>query len=347
MAVLQDQDIRDLATGTLKRLGRLRFSQIAQNRQNYEIMGRLLRKNKVQFEDGIGIQRNVMTEHSGAARMTGLHEVDNVNITDHMRTIDIPWRHTTVAYAWERREMLTNRGFSRIYDLLQARRTERMISLVELMEQQGWDLPDSATNKLDVFGFPYWIVSDTTEGFNGTEPSAFSTNGVGNLLTSVAPNWKNYTFQYAAVSKDDLISKMRTMYRKIRFKSPVDVPDYRHGVGDMYRVYVNETTIKEMEDLGENQNENLGRDLATMDGVMTFRRNPVIWVPELDENEVYTDPVYMVNLNYFYPVFLKGDYLRETEPRQAPNQHNTWQVHIDLTWNMLCTDRRRQGVGTK
>ena len=42
--------------------------------------------------------------------------------------------------------------------------------------------------------------------------------------------------------------------------------------------YVNEDTMSSLEDLGEAQNENLGRDIASMDGQIIFRRVPIIWV---------------------------------------------------------------------
>ena len=47
------------------------------------------------------------------------------------------------------------------------------------------------------------------------------------------------------------------------------------------------------------------------------------------------------------PIFLEGDYLRGSEPDKSPTQHNTWVVHVDLTWNILCVDRRRQAVFAK
>ncbi len=79
-----------------------------------------------------------------------------------------------------------------------------------------------------------------------------------------------------------------------------------------------------------------------MDGTITFRKNPIIWVPKLDERS--DDPVYMLDHSTFYPVILRGDYLRESDAIRAPNQHNIYQVFTDLTYNYLCVDRRRNGV---
>ena len=102
--------------------------------------------------------------------------------------------------------------------------------------------------------------------------------------------------------------------------------------------------MSNMEDIGEASNENLGRDLASMDGTMTFRNHPVIWVPELDGQT--NAPVYMVDHSTFYPVVLKGDFLRESKSTQAPSQHNVYQYFVDLTYNYLCVDRRRNAVFT-
>lgn len=124
--------------------------------------------------------------------------------------------------------------------------------------------------------------------------------------------------------------------------SPIDVTDFRKGRGQNYRIYVNEATISSMEDIGEAQNENLGRDLASMDETMTFRKHPIIFTAKLDADS--TNPVYMLDFSQIYPVVLAGDVFRETGPNQAPNQHNVRNVFIDLSWNLVCYDRRRQAV---
>ncbi len=340
---LADSDIIDLTTSTQKELGRMKFTQIAQRLQNYEVMSKIMKQDRVSFESGVGIQRTVMVDHSNAARHVGLYETDTSNVGDVLKTIDIPWRHTTTNYSFERREMIMNKGAEKIVDLVTVRRADAMIALAELLETAFWNKPVDSTDKVKPFGVPYWVVGSNSTGFNGTNPSGFS-SGAGNLSSSTYTRWANYTAQYTTVNKDDLITKMRTAHRKIGFKSPVDISDYRNGKGQQYRIYVNETTLNALELLGESQNENLGRDLASMDDTIAFKRSPIVWVPELDANTNETDPIYMLDLSTFYPVILKGDFMRETEPEKAANQHNVFVVHVDTSWNVLCVDRRRQAV---
>ena len=350
---LTDDQIKDLALATQKELGKLKFNQIAQKLQFYEVMSKIMKKDKVQFDSGNGIQRNLMVDNSEAARNTGLYAKDAVNVADIMKQISIPWRHTTTNYAFERREMAMNRGASRIVNLMKVRRSDAFLALTELMEQNFWNAPADSSDTLTPFGVKYWINKNAAIGGNGPSNAGFKSDspsyeasGPGGLAH---PKWQNYTGQYASITKSSLIALMRRTHRMVKFESPVDVPDYRKGKGKQYRIYTDLATLEEMEKIGESQNENLGRDLAPYDDSMTFRRHPIVWTPQLDPDNDNggggtAGDIYFINYAWFYPVFLKGEYLRESEPKLAPNQHTVFVNHIDLTWNILCTDLRRQAL---
>lgn len=338
MASLHAQDIADMLLSTLKDLGRLKFQQIAQNLQDYEVVPKLFKKERVTFSSGFGIQKDLLTKLTDSASHVGLHHVDTVNISDVLDQMNITWVHATNNWSHEVREKLMNKSPAKIVDQIQARRKSAQISMVELMENAFFGTPD-AGNSLIPFGLKYWIVKNATTGFNGGAATGFTT--VAGIDLSLVPKFKNYTTQYTDVSADDLIKKLRTMVRKVGFQSPVSIPDFRRGRGQRFRIYLNEGTISDMEDLAVAQNDRLGRDLAPMDDVTSFKRNALVWVPKLDADS--TNPLYFVDLSVFYPVVLKGDYFRETV-KMAPNQHNTVVVHTDLTYNYICVDRRRCGV---
>lgn len=340
MATLTDSDIQDLVKGTLKELGKGRFNQIATTLVSYECMSKLWKQDRVDFEPALGIQRTILTDHNSMARHVGQYETDIAAVNDAIQTIDVPWRRTTTNWSYSRDEMLVNAASpQRIFDLIKVRKAQGYIALAELMEQAFWSKPTDSTDKLKPFGVPYWLVANATAGFNGGDPSGFSA-GAGNLTAATAPAWQNYTALYTAVSKADLITKLRTAYRNINFKSPIDIQDYRKGTGQRYRLYMNEATIRPFEDLAEAQNENLGRDVASMDGTVTFRRNPTIWVPFLDNTTSPTNPVYMIDFGVFHVGALKGAAMKETEPLRSATQHTVFTVHVDLTWQIY-TDSRR------
>lgn len=339
MPALAASDIADLVTTTLKDLGRLKFQQIAQSLQDYEIFSKWFRSDKVVFDSGIGIQRTLMSSVSNIARHVGLMEEDKVNIPDVLTTMNVPWRHATTSWAFIYQETLMNRGRSMILNVIEPRRADALLSLVQELEDRAWSAPASTTAK-EPYGIPYWIVKNSSEGFNGGLPSGHTT--VGGVDISTVTTFKNWTGQYTNVTKADLVKKMRTAHRKCRFKSPISIQDYREGRGDQYRIYTCESVLSDLEDAGEAQNDNLGRDLAQLDNTMVFRNHPIVWVPKLDEDT--TNPLYLIDHSVFMPVCLKGDYLRESQALMAPNQHNVYVFHVDLSYQYLCVDRRRCAV---
>lgn len=105
---------------------------------------------------------------------------------------------------------------------------------------------------------------------------------------------------------------------------------------------MNETTISEFEDVGEAQNENLGRDVASMDDMIAFKRHPLIYIPYLDADT--SNPIYMNDVETIKPIILKGDYLRESDAEKVPGKHNWYKVDVDLSINFVCTNRRANCV---
>lgn len=341
MPAVTAEDFADLVAATLKDLGRMNFEQIAQNLQDYIVFTKWFKKNKVSFDSGIGIQKTLMNRLTGAAAHVGFMAEDQVDISDVVDQLSVPWRHANTHWGYFFQESLMNRGKSMIFDVVKPRRADAMISLVEELENKAWASP-AVDNKTEPYGIPYWIVKNSTTGFTGGAPSGHTT--VGGVSLTDSPTFKNYSAQYTTSGKTDLIRKLRTAHRKCQFKSPIPGSDYSANVA-RYSMYVNETTYSEWEEVGEAQNENLGRDIAPIGGGnygISFRGNLISWVPKLDADT--TNPVYGVDHSTFFPVCLKGDYLRESKPKEAPNQHNVYQVFVDLTYNFICLNRRRNWV---
>lgn len=338
--VLTDQGILDLVQGTLEHLGPPRFQQIAQSLQEYQVMSHWLKKDKVTIDNGIGIRRAIMTKLPNQARHVGLAAIDDVDIAPLMDKVNIPWRHLTTNMAWERRELLENRGRALIFNIMKPRRAGMMINVAEELEAKAWSSPD-VDDELLPYGLPYYVVHNSNTGFNGAAASGHTT--CAGINPSTTPQWKNYTGTYSAVTKASLIKMLRTAHRKTGWMSPVTIQDYRGSQGSKYRCYTDEATLSSFEDIGESQNENLGRDVASIDGSIVFRKHPISWIPQLDLSDLDA-PFYMIDHSTFYPVVLKGDFLRESKPAMSPNSHNVIVVHIDFTYNYFCIDRRRNTV---
>jgi hypothetical protein len=341
MPQIQASSLADLVAGTLEHLGKLKIDNIAQSRQEY-FAPTWMRKNRVTLSDGYAINFNLYNEVSGNAAHIGVYDEDVVNIPNLVKTGTVPWRHAQSQWAIEyKTDVLMNRGASKIVDLIKLRREDAALSLVEELESKAWGDVPATTDVVNPYGVKYWIVKNNTTGFNGAEPGSHST--VGGVTLANSPNFKNYTAQYTNVTKADLVTKMRTMHRKCRFKSPEGVS--LAAASDMrenYKVYTTESVISDIENLGEAQNENLGRDIASMNGgSMTFRGHQICWVPELDADT--TNPLYFLAHHTFKVHMLKGDTFRESRST-APHQHDIEQYFTQASYNYVCFNRRANGV---
>lgn len=355
MTTVLANDVADLVAGTLQNLGPNKFQQIAQSLTDYEVLGKWLTKDNVQFGTGRGIQRNLLSRTAGVAGHVGLFDTDSGGIPDLMDQMNVTWVHAQTKWAFERRMVLMNSGDELVFNIIIPQRTAALIDLADVLESAAWSVPSSPTDKLAPNGIPYYIVYNATTGFTGGAATGHTTVAGVNLTDS--PNYKNYNATYTTISKSDLIAKMRTARRAMAWKSPVKKHDYTTGAGRNLRIYTDEAGVSGLEEIGEGQNENLGRDLAPYgtskdvkydDGIgeIVFRGHPIIRVDAFDNatTGIASGPFYLVDHTTFKPVVLKGDYLVESKPIMAPNNHNLWRVFVDLTYQYLCFDRRRNGL---
>ena len=334
---MQASDIADIAATTYDHLPKLRFQQIAQELQDYEVLPKVFKR--AQSISGESIKKILMTSHGSNAKHVGLYNTDITAVADVTSTIDTPWRHAVTSWAFDSREVSMNQaGPWQIVELMKLRRADALLSQAKLLEEAFFKSPSASTDTTEPHGVPYWIVTSASKGFEGGTPSGHSS--VGGLSHS---NFKNYTDTYSAFTKSDLIDSMREAFLKVGWKSPVTVRDYRRGLGQRHRYYTDVTTRLNMEILGEDQNMNLGRDLASMDGNIVFRGIPIVWVPRMD-TEFSDNRIYMIDFDYFICYFLKGRSLLESKPMPSASSHNGIESYIDTTYNYQCFDRRRQAV---
>lgn len=348
------EDMIDLVATTQRELGEGHFNSVAANLTDYPVATKLLRGTGDWVEEhgsGYGWERQIMYKHSGRAKMTKLDAVDNPGVDDVMGKWVFPWRHFTTDWSVERREILANRSPAKIVDLVKVRSADAMTSLYELVEEQAWSAPASSANDEDLQGIPFYVQKNATEGFNGGLPSGWSTiAGIDVTDAKYGDKLKNYTGTYTAISKPDWKRTATSMMRQIQFKNPVAVPE--HGkVGHKYVIYINNRTATDLEEMGEAQNDNLGKDLAPYGisafgrngmGQLTFRGIELMYVPQLNSDT--SDPTYFINHNKLGFVFLKGDRMHMTKIDKNPYKHNWATTYYDNTGNFECTDRRSQGV---
>jgi len=340
MATVQADDILDLVKGTQRDLGKFKWTDLTTDTQEFYVLPKILQKEKIVFGTGYGVEFSVMTDHGHQARHKGLWATDLVSVPDVMIRGNVPFRHTDTNWAIEEHEITMNTGAAQIYDLSKVRKMGSMISLAVLVEDGWWgETPD---DNLTPFSVKYWIPQSATAavGQNGTNPANFS-SGAANISSTTYPRWANWTGTYAAITFDDLIRSMRELYYRTDFRFPIPgTPSY--GTGHNFAIYCEWSVLRAMEDLIGTQNDNLGMDLAAVDGQTVFRGTPINPVKQLEEDS--NDPIYFINWNHMGIAFLQDWYLKEYPLKRVDGQHTTMRAYVDMSWNTICFDRRTQGV---
>ncbi len=298
---------------------------------------------KKTFEGGEDWESEVQMDHNHSAKTVGLFESDGSALTDTMVKAAVEPRHVNAHYIYDVREKDFQRGGAKIVDLVKTRYVGMMVSLYELLEAILWGKPDDSDDLKTPFGIAYWITRSATEGFNGGNPAGF-TAGKGGISQSTYARWANWTAQYVAVTKTDLIRKMRKASRHTKFRSPVShaQPDF----GSMKNgIYVNTDTIGLIEEALEDQNMSLGNDMASKDGRAEFKGTRLTYAPYLDNDSA--DPVYMLDWKWLAVGVMAGWENNLTAPYMVPDKHNVRRVDLDASLNMVCTNLRRQAVISK
>ena len=344
---LQATGIADVLITSLNDLGRLKFTDLMSDYQNTIALKRIFKKNKATIESGPEVQFNVITDHNHSARHVGIGYVSNIDIPNVMAVGKMPWRHTTWNWAVERRIIAMNSGSAKIVDIALTQRIAALGSAILLFERTLWRCPSVAEFDLHPVGIPYFVVktatdaeSDTTNyGFNGNVPSGYTT--VANINPSTNTRWRNYADAYTTISKEDLVRKMRRAFHYTDFMPLVDnIPTY--STGNDYGIYTNYNVVATMEEILEAQNDDLGNDIAPMEGKVTFRRTPITPVKELDRDT--TNPVYGINWGELGAMALRGEWMHEQHFKAEVNQPTISATNTDCTWNLWCRNRRRQWV---
>lgn len=332
------QTTADLLTTTLVNVEPLKFTDISTTYQRFAALPNLIRKHKIVFDTGYDFRWDLMAAYNAGAKYVGMFNKDTISTPDTMTQGQAPWRHITWNWAIDDKEIAMNRSPRKIVDLALTRRIAALIGATVMFEKSFWGLLGSS-NGLSPYGVPYWIVKNATEGFNGTVQSGFTT--VGGINPTTYPAWTNWTGQYVAVTPDDFLQKLYHAVEFTDFDTAVpDMPTF--NTGDDMGYYTNWSVKRPLEELLRNRNDNLGADIAKLQGELMVMQKPVMRVVEL-ENDT-TGVFYGINWAEFHCAALRNRWLKETKIAQLPGQHDVTAAFYDCGFQFFTRNRRRHFV---
>ncbi len=323
------------------------FTQDAQTYQDYFCLNLLFQPKKRKTQGGKSIFHPMQFTQSDTARHTALYGEKSTTVTDLASSITCPWRFTENDTAWDLDEVAMNAGREQIVDLINMRRSDMYLGLYELLEDAIFKTPTSGSDVLTPYGIPVWVVYNATDGFTGGDPT-YPSGGAGGVATADEANWKNYSFTYTSVTDDDLVLHMRRAAKAIRWRSPTKVAGSNMARSPKQVFTTTENTLS-METLASQRNDNLGTDFAIYMDEAMWKRHPIRNVERLDDTtdlNVPSDPIYMLNTDFIYPVFLQGRGFKESAPiHLKETQPTVVRLDLRMAWNLICTSRRSQAIG--
>jgi len=309
----------------------------------------------------------MILDENGTAKFRRLYDTDQPSVDQVQKTIDVPWTQVSVDYSWDVLELLRQKSSKKGFiKLIEGRRTERLWSLAELIEDRGWLTPTDSTDTLFPYGIPYYLnyandgVDVGAGGFIG-QTIRYQDGSTGtvcaDLDANTFPKWRNYVDIYETVD-NSLLRKLRSAVRRTRFRPAAFVPKPGNDkVGSPIKLYANDDIVTELEDLSDQRDDNntpgdlAGKMLHSFDGVAHFNRMPIVYIPQLDGVTVTggsatvntPDPIYCVDWSKLQPFVQDGYWMEEGDPMWDRGQHTTFTVFNDSSFNFLDINRRTTG----
>jgi hypothetical protein len=238
-----------------------------------------------------------------------------------------------------------NSGDEAMFDHIRNEDDRMIVSVFEEAEGAVWTAPPNSSDTKSPWGIPYWLTQNATVGFNGGNHASFSAGKAG--ISSVDYS-RHQNFTGAYESYDDqadtgLITIMEEAATKCNWVSPV--PERETGrAGYSKVIFLDYDTKYGLKNVSKSNNDSLGFDLSTPEPV--FRGAPLRWAPYLEADLGFhtNGPVYMIDTNTFYAVFLKDWFMKRIEIAKLPNQPTVYGVVIYLVHNFVCHNLRKQAV---
>ena len=271
---------------------------------------------------------------------------------------NMPWRHGEETCAIDKRERTMNSGEAMVIDEVELELQHMYQRVCDSCETPALAAPPGPSDNLNEVGIPYYLncPSNANGTFCGVVPAGYTAGT--DLIAGIDPQtthprYRNYANLYTDFTPDNLGVIISNMFLAISFNPPPKGKDDGTSI-DALRCYLGNETRTNLELMATAQNDRLGNDILPMFASSMMKGITPTPIPLLGggANEpsaaaaVNSFPMFFVNHNLLYPVFLPGERFAEEGPLPIPmSKMIHW--HISWSYNWECKSRRRQAVLAK
>lgn len=330
--------INDAVVASLPDLDVGRVITVCQEFQEVPLVDMVLREGRIATSSGYGVNRNFNTDADDDFEFKSFTENDTVVIQNHLKRMFVPYVHGRLTWGWYYQELKSNMGRKKIVDLLKPREDAKLIKMWERMEKVILSMPPTADAVGDLpLGLPYWVTSSATRGFAGGASSPHTTKG-GLTPSSNLQFLYNRTGTVKSISRNSMLAQMEEAYLDCKWRTPITPKQQSGPAGQRYRWICGKTAYLGFTRMARQQNNDLGNELFSKEGQVTFKGAPFILVYAMDSGYGWpslTTPVAGIDFNSFYPVAMDGDFMRRTGPHQKEGNPDASYMRISTSMNFI------------
>lgn len=342
MATKTYTDIQDRVINSLKSLQKGEWFDTMQTYQDYPMMRIAMTMSKERSGKQLSFRIGVGSENEDGH--SGLYEDFDVDRPNVMTEGTLNWVNHRKGFAIDERELDPMQAPESLVDDLEVLRNDMWSRTADDYELKSMQVP-ALNDKLLPNGLPYFVVwEDSSDGkFTASLPAGHTT--VAGIDPAVQTTYQNWSATYVNPTRDDLGIRVSRAIRQTNWRPPMNV---RGDQKVTHAILMDQTTIENNEIMAANQNDQLGRDTQPMFNRSMLARITPTWLPVLDDQAAAdSNPVYIINWAYLFPVFKTGWKFREYPPKQAAKQPSAVEVYNLSVYNWACPLRNRQAVVAK
>ncbi len=322
-----------------------KWQDISMPLQEYYFASRLFDRMKKAEMSTSQCKWKIEVRYADNFQVVGLYHRDSSNRVNVLDEASMKWAMTTTNYHYDIDEEVFGQGAQQIVNYIKLREDGLMKSFFAGMEDLMFgDGPTSSSQSpFPPTSLTWWIQESATEGFNGGNPSGF-TSGAGNIDVADYPQWKNRTFSYTNFDRDDCIEKVINSMDLCEFKPPIPRPDIAEQQRPNWELLTTHSRVAVARRLLQLGNDNIKNDLAAHSGNVYIRGVPMVWVPawtNSSSQNARTDGIILgVNWKTFKWYYAAGRNMRKRKPFQHPEMSNVRLRCMDDSGQIVCFNRR-------